>query len=172
MLINTNNTSQAPESKTETIQLSPLEKTLLVNGRMDVALAAVKRMFVVTPDDETLEWIADRLYRQPYTSDVVMSVLPTIAIILHLTPHWTAKRLFEVGPMATMRAILCEALEEEPTGLQYLGIPKEKLDPDEIWARTSNNRWEIAKETEAMVEEVFRTKVDLSGSLIPPDREA
>ena len=98
MLINTNNTSQAPESKTETIQLSPLEKTLLVNGRMDVALAAVKRMFVVTPDDETLEWIADRLYRQPYTSDVVMSVLPTIAIILHLTPHWTAKRLFEVGP--------------------------------------------------------------------------
>ena len=62
MLINTNNTSQAPESKTETIQLSPLEKTLLVNGRMDVALAAIKQRLVVTPDDETLEWIADRLY--------------------------------------------------------------------------------------------------------------
>ena len=85
MLINTNNTSQAPESKTETIQLSPLEKTLLVNGRMDVALAAVKRMFVVTPDDETLEWIADRLYRQPYTSDVAVSythlTLPTIRLV-------------------------------------------------------------------------------------------
>ena len=95
MLINTNNTSQVPESKTETIQLSPLEKTLLVNGRMDVALAAIKQRLVVTPDDETLEWIADRLYRQPYTSDVVMSVFPIIAIILHLTPHWTAKLILE-----------------------------------------------------------------------------
>ena len=57
-------------------------------------------------------------------------------------------------------------------GLQYLGIPKEKLDPDEIRIQTCNNSWEVAKETEAMVEEVFRTKVDLSGSLIPPDREA
>ena len=100
-----------------------------------------------------------------------MSVFPTIAIILHLTPHWTAKRIFEVSPIATMIAILCGALKEEPTGLQYLGIPKEKLDPDEIRTQTSNNRWEIAKETEAMVEKVFRTKVDLSSSLIPPDRE-